>query len=59
MRRLTVTLELALVVEDDDPMLSMPDGELEHEVLRLVRQEDYGLSLTQAEVEPVDGCIIG
>ena len=42
MKALRVTLELALVVEDDDPMLSMPDYELEAEVLRLVRQEDYG-----------------
>ena len=54
MRRLTVTLELALVVEDDDPMLSMPDSELEHEVLRLVRQEDYALALVTAEAEPID-----
>ena len=47
------------MVEDDNRLLGMTDAELEEEVVRLVRQEDYGLTLVTAEVEPVDGCIIG
>ena len=53
--RLTMTFELVLDLPDDDPMLSMPDYELEAEVLRLVRQEDYALTLMTAEAEPIDG----
>ena len=52
--RLTITLELALVVEDDDPLLRLPDSELEAEVLRLVRREDYAVTLVTAEAEPTD-----
>ena len=54
MKALRVTLELALVVEDDDPLLTLSDGQLEDEVLRLVRQEDYALTLVTAEAEPTD-----
>ena len=52
--RLTITLEIVLDLPDDDPMLTLSDGQLETEVLRLVRQEDYALTLVTAEAEPVD-----
>ena len=52
--RLTMTLELVLDLPGNDSMLSMSDAELEAEVLRLVRQEDYALTLVTAEAEPVD-----
>ena len=38
----------------DGPMLSMRDSELESEVLRLVRDEDYGFTLVMAEGEPLE-----
>ena len=52
--RLTITLEFVLDLESGDPLLTLPDGELEDEVLRLVRQEDYAFTLVTAEAEPVD-----
>ncbi len=52
--RLTITLELVLDLEHDDPVLTLSDAELEDEVLRLVRQEDYALALVTAEAEPTD-----
>ena len=52
--RLTITLELVLDLPDDDPLLTMSDAELEAEVLRLVRQEDYAVTLVAAEGEPID-----
>ena len=54
MKALHITLELVLVVEDDDRLLGMTDAELEEEVVRLVRQEDYALTLVTAEDEPID-----
>ena len=54
MTRLTITLELVLDLPDDDAILTLSDGQLETEVLRLVRQEDYALTLVTAEAEPVD-----
>ena len=54
MTRLTITLELVLDLPDDDPMLTLSDAELEDEVLRLVRQEDYALTLVTAEAEPIE-----
>ena len=62
MQRLHVTLELWLTLDDDDPLLSLPDSALEAEIVRLVRQEGYepeltnGISfaVTEAEAEPAD-----
>ena len=52
--RLTITLELVLDLPDDDAILTLSDAELENEVLRLVRQEDYALTLVTAEGEPIE-----
>ncbi len=52
--RLTITLELVLDLPDDDAILTLSDAELEDEVLRLVRQEDYALTLVTAEGEPIE-----
>ncbi len=52
--RLTITLEIVLDLPDDDPMLTLSDGQLDDEVLRLVRQEDYAFTLVTAEAEPID-----
>ena len=51
--RLTITLELALDLQSNDPMLTLSDGKLEDEVLRLVRDEDCALTLLTAEAEPI------
>ncbi len=52
--RLMVTLEFVLDLAHGDPMLSMPDSELEAELLRPVREEDCPVTLMTAEGEPID-----
>lgn len=52
--RLTITLELVLDLPNDDPLPTLPDSEFEAEVLRLVRDEDYALTLVTAEGEPIE-----
>ena len=49
-----VTQELVLDLPDHDAMLTLSDSELETGALRLVRQEDYGLTLVVAKAEPID-----